>query len=182
MEKKFEIKTQFDYKEYAAAVEDIALYYFNTEGKYQPHIGKLCAMMNFYNYCVEDSVYREKYGDEIIDLSDIEELANDKDFVAEFNKALVFNNMEYAGFDFGHAFMDAMEIVQSKRTTLAGTVELIGDMIGVFLEKMSETVNPESIANVGVIAQSLQEKGVSAESLINAVQEAAASAKVSKQM
>jgi len=169
---KYEINTTFDYFTYVAAVEDIALYFFNTEGKYQPHIGKISAMRVFYNMCVGDNPYREELGDEIMDLVSMDKLVKDKEFIVEFNKAL--NPHAVVAFDFAHAYQDAMEIVKSRRTTLGGAIELIGDIFGVFLEKMGDAVNPEAIANAGIIAQGFKESGLNGEGVVNVLQKAAA--------
>lgn len=163
---KYEINTTFDYFTYVAAVEDIALYFFNTEGKYQPHIGKISAMRVFYNMCVGDNPYREELGDEIMNLVSMDKLVKDEEFIVEFNKAL--NPHAVVAFDFAHAYQDAMEIVKSRQTMLGSAIELVGDMLIAFVEKMNEAVSPENLKETGLIAQALEDKGVTAETLINA--------------
>ena len=56
-ETKFSVKTELNVIDYVSMVNAIVSEYFDEDGTYTPHIGKMNAMRLFYNNCVTDSKY-----------------------------------------------------------------------------------------------------------------------------
>ncbi|MCD7891640.1 MAG: hypothetical protein LUG26_07845 [Ruminococcus sp.] len=83
------VNTKLSLFDYLAMVENIASEFIDEKsGVYQPHIGQLNAMRLFYNFCVTESKFDDKYEHNIVDAEDMEEIVADEEFIEAFNNAI----------------------------------------------------------------------------------------------
>lgn len=130
---------------FVSMVNDIALEYFDTDGSYTPHIGLLNAMRLFYNECVTDSKFEGDISHNITDVIEMEVIANDEQFIRCFNEALKADG--YA-LDFATAYNEAMKIVEQKKTSVYGAVELIKNVLIQVFDNMNSAMTPENIQKI----------------------------------
>ena len=78
---KLVIDTKLDVATYLFLVDNIALEYFAENGTYQPHIGYLNTIRLFYNTCVKQSQYDNSIPHDFVDMSAVNVLANDDEFM-----------------------------------------------------------------------------------------------------
>lgn len=162
----FEVDTKLDIIDYVSMVNEIVLEFFNSDGVYQPHIGKLNAMRLFYNKCVTKSKFDVSLGHDIIDAMDMVLIVKDNNFIEKYNEAIAAGS--YIQLDFGNAYKDAMEIVDVKKSSFGSAVEIVKNMIMGIVDKVSPILTPENIENVSKIAADISEGKLSAESLVDA--------------
>ena len=166
MNNNYKIKKDLALFDYLAMVNEIALEFFNEDGVYQPHIGKINAMRLFYNNCVEKSPYDEKHGHDIVDAKDMIDIVADVDFIYEYNEAITADKC--IRLDFGNAYKDAMDIVDVKKSSLGNAVEIVGSMINRIAETASSVLTDENIEKVSKIAKEISEGKISAETIVDA--------------
>lgn len=172
-----EINTKLELFDYLAMVNEIVLEFFNEDGTYQPHIGKINAMRLFYNQCVTKSKYDEKYPHDIVDAMDMVEIVADDGFIAEYNEALAAGS--YKNLDFGNAYKDAMEIVNVRKSSFGNAVEIVGSMLNRIVGSISTVLTDENIEKVSQIARDISNGSISAESIVDAYTEHIKSQEVS---
>lgn len=163
----FEVNTKLALFDYLAMVRDIASEFINDEdGTYQPQIGKLNAMRLFYNSCVTKSRFDKKYGHDVIDASDMEEIVTDNEFMKAFNEAIIGDGT--IQYDFANAYKDAIEIVDVKKTSFGSAVNIIGSMINKIFDSVSPLLTEENIKVVSQIAKDMSDGKISAEAIVDA--------------
>lgn len=167
MNNNFEINTNLALFDYVVMVNEIALEFFNEDGVYQPHIGKINAMRLFYNNCVTKSAYDEKYGHDIVDPMDMVDIVSDKDFIYAYNEA-VNVGQHSESLNFGNAYKDAISIVDVKKSSFGNSVEIIGSMINRIADNISHVLTDENIEKVSKIAKGISEGKISAEAIVDA--------------
>lgn len=161
------VNTKLALFDYLAMVRDIASEFINDEdGTYQPQIGKLNAIRLFYNNCVTKSKFDKKYGHDVIDASDMEEIVADDKFMKAYNKAIIGDGATQ--YDFANAYKDAIEIVNVKKTSFGSAVNIIGSMINKIFEGVSPLLTEENIEIVSQIAKDMSNGKVSAEAIVDA--------------
>ena len=121
--------------DFVSTVNDIVLEYFDADGAYTPHIGLLNAMRVFYNECVKESKFD----------GDIPHNVADEQFIQCFNEALKTD--EYS-LTFATAYNEAMKIVEQKKTSVFGAVELIKKVIMQVVDNMNGALTPENIQKI----------------------------------
>ena len=135
--KKFVIDCRLGVLDYVTMVNSIANDYFDEDGTYTPHIGKLNVMRLFYNNCVKDG--KPDGLDAIVDVEDIELIIKDEEFICEFNKAIETDTT--INLDFANAYRDAMDMVNTRKNSFASAIEIFkGAMIGI-TEKISPVLS-----------------------------------------
>ena len=162
----FEINTKLSLCDYLAMVNEIVLEFFNEDGVYQPHIGKINAMRLFYNDCVKKSPYDEKYDHDIVDIMDMIDIVADEGFIRAYNEALAADI--YTSLDFGNAYRDAMEIVDVKKSSFGNAVETVGSMINRIVTTISSVLTGENIEKVSKIAKEISDGKINADAIVNA--------------
>lgn len=172
-----EVNTKLDLFDYLAMVNEIVLEFFNDDGTYQPHIGKINAMRLFYNQCITKSKYDKKYPHDIVDAMDMVEIVADDVFIAKYNEALAAGS--YKNLDFGNAYQDAMEIVNVRKSSFGNAVEIVGSMLNRIVDSISTVLTDENIEKVSQIAKDISNGNISAESIVNAYAERIKSQEVS---
>lgn len=163
--KQMVVNTELEMFEYLQTVNDIALEYFNIDGKYQPHIGLLNAMRIFYNLCIKESKYDEKYGHDIFDATDMKEIVADKEFIESFYSTLIVEDM---GFNFGNAYKQALDIVEYKKTSLENTVDIIYKAVMNFVEALNSTVSGDTLNTIVDIANKMANGQINSETIVEA--------------
>lgn len=147
---KFE--TKLNLVKYCAIVESIADGYFDFDGTYQPHIGMMNAMRVFYNECVAESVFDEKYPHNITNILDMQDIVNDDEFIKVFNLCI---NTEAISFDFGNAYCDAMKIVDNRKSSLLNMFEQIKNMVAGLSTELEHILTPDNLKVVKDVAVAL---------------------------
>lgn len=131
--------------DFVSTVNDIVLEYFDTNGTYTPHIGLLNTMRVFYNECVKDGKFEGDIPHNITDALEMEAIVADEQFIQCFNSAL--KAAEYS-LDFATAYNEAMKIVEQKKTSVYGAVELIKNVIMQVLDNINTTITPDNIQKI----------------------------------
>lgn len=165
MEKNFVVKRTLDAVNYVMLVNDIASQHFYSSGEYVPHVGLLNSMRLFYNYCVVESKFDEKISHNSDSLDDIILLASDDDFIAEFNNALKATDRRL---DFANAYLDAQDIVNTRKSSLHYAVELLGNALNAVVDRIAPSLTQENIDNIAKIANEIASGKPSAEALVEA--------------
>lgn len=154
MENGYAIDTKLKLFDYIVMVDAIASEYFNENGEYNPHIGRINVMRLFYNYCVKKSPFDEKYGHDVVLATDMEEIVADKAFVYAVNDSIE-NDSNRMELNFGNAYHDAMEIVNAKKASFGQAVEQMSTMATGLVDKLTGVFTKENLDKVTKIAELL---------------------------
>ena len=167
MDSRFKVNTKLALFDYLAMVNEIVYEFFNDDdGTYQPQIGKLNAMRLFYNHCVLSSNFDEKYGHNVTDAGSMEEIVADDGFINEFNYAIRCDN-EFS-YNFANAYRDALDIVNTKKTSIGNAISVISTIINKLVENTSSLITEENVNTISLIAKDISEGKISAEAIVNA--------------
>lgn len=139
------VDTKLNIVDFVSIVNDIALEYFDEKNNYTPHIGLLNDMRLFYNYCVKESKFDNDIPHNITDAIEMEDIVADAEFIEAFNEALKSSGY---GIDFATARLEGMNIVEQKKTSVFGAVELIRKIISDVVDNMNSVMNPENIDKI----------------------------------
>lgn len=163
--KKMKVNTSLGMVEYLTMVNEIVLEYFDEDGNYQPQIGILNAMRLFYNECVIESKFELPH--DITDAMDMEIMVTDDEFVNEFNNAII-GDIPGIRFDFANAYKDAMDIVETKKSSIERAVDSVKKMIISILDVINPLLSDEHIDKVAEIAHDVANGKISAEAVVDA--------------
>ena len=163
--KNFKINQYLDIEHYLAIVSAIADDYFDDDGGYQPHIGQLNAMRIFYNVCVVKSKFDDAYTHDITDLTELNEIVTDKEFLDEFKQNCYIKYNEY--FDFAHAYNDALCIVEYKKSHLNSIVDSIQRAINKINMNIGGFATDENIKSLSVIANAISDGTLNYDQIID---------------
>lgn len=161
MENTMVIKKDFSVVDYVSLVNAIVSEFFDADGEYVPHIGRMNAMRLFYNECVVESKFDLPHDFEDALMMDV--LVEDEEFIRAFNEAVKGDGM--IRLDFSNAYAEALEIVNAKKDSLTGVLK---DAINGFMQKMSPILSGDAIAKFTEIADNISKGNISAESFIDA--------------
>jgi len=159
----FKIKDNLDIVAYGAAVQEIAQKFFDGDGNYAPHIGKVNAMLVFYNYFVTES----KFNDIPVEEFDTNQFFADEEFLEEYNKALTDN--QRVRFNFGNAYVDALEIVNTRKSSIYTIIDRIQAGLEGFVDKISPVITEENLNKLAKISDNVAKGDLSAESVLKAI-------------
>lgn len=159
----FKIKDNLDIVAYGAAVQEIAQKFFDGDGNYAPHIGKANAMLVFYNYFVTES----KFNDIPVEEFDTDQFFADEEFLEEYNKALV--NNQRIRFNFGNAYADALEIVNTRKSSIYTIIDRIQAGLEGLVDKISPVITEENLNKLAKISDDVAKGDLSAESVLKAI-------------
>jgi len=154
MENTITVKENLELTEYVSLVENIAEGFFDEEGNYQPHIGKLNTMRLFYNEYVIESNFDIPHG--FSGALQLRPLINDNEFIYKYNQSL--NGDGYIRLDFANAYRDAMKIVKTKKDSLNGLILTVKNVIKKAVNSFSESLSAENIEKLSKIAESIGEE------------------------
>lgn len=158
------IKNDFNVVDYISLVNSIVNEFFNEDGEYVPHFGRLNIMRLFYNECVIESKFDLPHDFENALLLDA--LVSDDEFIAAFNEAIKGDGK--IRLDFANAYTEAMEIIDYKKNSLNSIVDTLKTAINNFAEKMSPVLSEDVISKFSEIADNIAKGNISAESFVKA--------------
>jgi len=150
------INTKLNLYDYIAVVEEIAFGFFSESDEYRPHYGRLNAMRVFYNLCVKESSHDETVPHDFVDLSMLETIVDDDEFIVEYRKAIVFDEYDLS---FGSAYADAIRIVHEKNRSN-------GTILGKILKYLQGISNDMSSVDINEVAKAIN--GANVDKLIEA--------------
>ena len=107
------VNTKLDYQNYLTCVEALTESFFDEDGNYAPHIGRIMSVSLFLDFCVEDSGINMEE-DNMID----QIFGNEEILMAFENEVQACMESGKPALRFGNAFMDAMAIVEQKKNSL----------------------------------------------------------------
>lgn len=164
MENTMVIKKNLSVVDYVALVNGIVSEFFDADGDYVPHIGRLNAMRLFYNECVIESKFDLSH--DFQDALEMDILVEDEEFINTFNEAIKGDGM--IRLDFANAYAEAMEIVNTNKDAFNNMVNTFEIMINSALEKMSPILSGDAIAKFTEIADNISKGNISAEAFVEA--------------
>lgn len=159
--RKFNNNTSMLVVDYAIMVESLASEFFNLEtGDYQPHLGNLNAMRVFYNTFYRD----EEKDDAIIDALDMNPIVSDIDFITAFNDAIT--SCSGIQLDFANAYRDALDIVESRKTSVGRIFTGIKEGLQNLVETMSPAMDEENIGKIYSVVQEIAKGNISMDKIV----------------
>lgn len=150
---------------YLVLVNDIVDGYFADDGTYQPQFGVINVMRDFYNLCIDDCEFKKEHGENITDVSDMFEIADDYDFIAEFNEA-INNDAPNIDFTFGYACATAQDIINTKKTTFTYVLDGIKSLVYKILTQFEDVFTEDNIAKLSEIAAKVDNAGDFAKAMV----------------
>lgn len=164
MENTMVIKKDFSVIDYVSLVNGIADEFFDVNGEYQPHFGRLNVMRLFYNECVTESKFDLPH--DFNDALMLEPLIQDEEFIAEFNKALKGDGS--VRLDFANAYAEAMEIVNVRKGSFGNAVDVIKSAISNIVDMINPVLGTDNIEKFKQIADSFTSGNLSADAIVGA--------------
>lgn len=158
------INNNFNVIDYVSLVNGIVSEFFDAEGEYSPHIGKLNAMRLFYNNCITESKFDLSHDFEDALLMD--ELVRDDEFIKAFNDAVAGDGT--VCLNFSNAYSDAMDIVNSRKGTFGNAINIIKNAISNVVDMINPVLGTDNIEKFKKIADSFSSGNLSADAIINA--------------
>lgn len=128
--------------EYSAAVMEIASKFFDEDGNYTPHFGRINAMMVFFNYFVSEDDLNQLFSN-VPDDAEEDYLFANQECLAMYNEALKGDGTYRL--NFANAYSDALEIVNTRKSSLTRAIDAIGSMVDDMLNKFQSTLSEENI-------------------------------------
>lgn len=160
---KLVIDTNLDAATYIFLVDNIALEFFSEDGVYQPHIGHLNTIRLFYNCCVKQSQYDATIPHDFVDMSAIDILSKDDEFMDAFNEAMYDYNFKMT---FRAAYDDAMQIVEHKKNSFASITDAIVNALEQLVDKMAPVLTKDNIESVARIADGMSKGETTAQAFV----------------
>lgn len=154
------INTQVDAVTYINMVNSLADAYFDKDGKYVPHIGRMHEMGFFYNNFIPEGIEHP-----ITDILEVDKFANDEKFSNEFEHAVYgdFRKLNFAG-----AHSDALDIVNYRKTSMYSLQDTIINTIDKVSQKLNEAISSEKIAQLRKIADEIESGNLSSDAIAEA--------------
>ena len=151
------IDTSLSVIEFKLLTEALADGYFDDEGNFTPHIGLLNSMRLFYNLCVRESKFDADIPHDFTDMVLVDLLANDKEFMQEFDKATSFSSHHSNKLDFNKAYSFALDIVGSRDNPFERAIGKVVSFIEAFFNGLSEVMTGENMERLGEFANQVKE-------------------------
>ena len=154
------INTQVDAVTYINMVNSLADAYFDKDGKYVPHIGRMHEMGFFYNNFIPEGIEHP-----ITDILEVDKFANDDEFLSAFQLACCDT---YNRLNFANARSDAIDIVNYRKTSMYSLQETIINTIDKVSQKLNEAISSEKIAQLRKIADEIESGKISSDAIAEA--------------
>lgn len=145
MEKKMIVNTKLSAISYIQVVNDLVAQFFYSDGEYVPHVGMLGAMKIFYENCVSGDMFSDEINENMDGLSITNVLANNDDFIEEYNAALKTN--KYC-LDFANAYNDAMKIVETKKSSVYHMADILGKILRDVVSELESMFTSDKITEL----------------------------------
>ena len=149
---------------YSAAVREIAEKFFDEDGNYTPHFGRINSIGVFFNRFVDTVGLEAYFADQEVT---IDLLANTEGCLQLYNAAL----NKYRGFrlDFANAYADAMDIVKQRNTTIGGAIEMFQKGIEKIADKINPIFSQDNIDKLTKISEDVAKGDLSADAIVKAI-------------
>ncbi len=120
-------------------------------------------MLVFYNYFVTESKFNDIPAEEF----DTDQFFADEEFLEEYNKALTDN--QRVRFNFGNAYADALEIVNTRKSSIYTIIDRIQAGLEGLVDKISPVITEENLNKLAKISDDVAKGDLSAESVLKAI-------------
>lgn len=160
-----EVKTTLSIIDYVTIVDAIVTEFFNEDGEYTPHIGKLNAMRLFYNECITDNRFELPH--DITDALQMEVLVENDEFITAFDKAIKFE--QNSVFSFANAYKDALSIVEVKKTSINQVASTVKSIFVKIVDSIVPMFTEENIQRLEQISNEIASGKISNQSIIDAL-------------
>lgn len=151
---------------YSVAVQEIVKKFFDEDGNYTPHFGRINSVGVFFSYFV-DNISLTNYFSEVEDNDiNLDLFLNDEYCMELYNDAL-YDDVHY-GLNFANAYIDALDIVKSKNSTLGGAIEQFKDSIIKIMDKIAPVFTEDTIDKLSKLSEEVANGNLSAESIVEA--------------
>ena len=164
MDNKVKVETKLGVVDFVTMVDAIVAEFFDDDGNYTPHIGRLNAMRLFYNECVLDDTFGLPHN--ITDALEMDALIKNEEFICLFTQALVTDNA--FTFDFANAYDTAREIVDAKKDSVGRVVDAIKNLIGRFSDMLAPMFSEDNIKKLEQISKDISSGKLSDQSIVEA--------------
>ena len=119
--------------QYLEVVEAIANGFFDENGEYVPHVGRVISMGVFCDYCMKESIFQD------VQNPDLDVVFSNEDIIGAYNAALHGDTIDRLNFH--SAYQDAMAIVDQRKNSLSRLVNSVATMV-------EQVVTPENITKL----------------------------------
>lgn len=157
----------FNIEEYVSLVNALADGYFDKNGDYVPHFGRLVAMELFYLNCVTEDGYKVVGKHDTNDLNAMSELFKKDEFVEAFYKAMFSPSTPL---NFAQAYQDAMSIVDNRKNSFNQMASAIKRVVEDGIDSLRTMFSDENMASLNGIVDAIKDGSLSSESIVAAVQ------------
>lgn len=155
--------------EYLQVVNEIAQEFFDVNTyEYTPHIGEIYAVCAYYNHCVELEDTDHIKVHPIEDLSDMQQLYDNLEFMAHFWQEIDGTESIETSFTFGHAYEQALDIVDYKKSDANSFAIAITSGMEAILKAFRESFSDDEIKKFTNIAQQVVEGKLSNQAIVDA--------------
>lgn len=158
------IKNELNVVDYVSMVNGIVSEFFDDEGEYVPHIGRINAMRLFYNKCVLDSKFDLPHN--FNDALQIDILVEDEEFIKAFNDAVKGDGM--VRLDFANAYADAIEIVKTRKGTLGNAVNYIKKVLTNTISSITSELGEDGLEKLKELSDNFAGSNIDADAIVKA--------------
>lgn len=142
---KFENKLSVN--DYLETVETIANGFFNDNGEYVPHIGRIVAVTVYCDMCMKESVFSD------VENPDMDVIFSNEEIMDAYSSALdeaLTVEYDQECLTFGNAYYDALKIVDYRKSSMVQAVGLITGLI-------NEVMSPDNLSKLYEASDRLKE-------------------------
>lgn len=155
------IKTKVSVVGYVELVNSIVDGYFDLlSGEYQPHLGIANCMQIFYN-----QFYKNKNEEDIVTVDLFEPIVQTESFMTSFNEALI--PTENFAYDFAHAYIDAMDIVDTKKDSVERMISGLRSGIMDILDTITPVMSQDNVDKLLELSNRVSRGEVTAEKILD---------------
>ena len=133
--------TKLSVNDYLQVVEEIANGFFNEQGEYAPHLGRIVSVAVFCDYCMKESVF----GD--VENPDMDVIFDNNEIMEAYKKALRICDEQLC---FANAYDDALELVEYRKSYLTQAVGLFSGII-------RQALSPDNLSKLYEISDRFKE-------------------------
>lgn len=166
MDKELVVIDNLDIVSYSAAINEIVSKFYDEDGNYTPHFGRINSVGVFFNYFVNPTSL-EAYFADYEKPAEIDDLIADEYCMKVYNGALK-RTMDYR-LNFANAYIDAMDIVKTRNSAIGGLVDLLGKEMEKIADKIAPIFNEKTIDKIVKISDNVSKGKLSADSIVEAV-------------
>lgn len=159
------VKENLTITEFLAVTEMIADGYFDVSSEYQPHWGYLNALRLFYIFGIEESELYNTIDKNFKNLAgeEMEALTSNKEFMNAFETVI---HSGWKGISFGAAYQKAMDIVNTKKSSIGTAINVITSAIKDVTDGVKTYMTKENLAYLGTIAKEINAGKIGSDSIV----------------